>query len=194
MADKKANSLNENSSIEDIREYVNYIMQKKEISPTDNTKAEEFNDRYSTEIEEFDKLKTKVLKYIVYKKRTEKEVRTKFSSSDVNQDMLEDVIEDLKANNYINDNNYIERAMNEFIAINTLSLKEIKNKLYAKGISNDIIEKYFSDNEETLGEYEQKCARKIAIKKQSQMDIQDIEAFLYRKGYSRESIKQAFEE
>lgn len=194
MADKKANSLNENSSIEDIREYVNYIMQKKEISPTDNTKAEEFNDRYSTEIEEFDKLKTKVLKYIVYKKRTEKEVRTKFSSSDVNQDMLEDVIEDLKANNYINDNNYIERAMNEFIAINTLSLKEIKNKLYAKGISNDIIEKYFSDNEETLEEYEQKCARKIAIKKQSQMDIQDIEAFLYRKGYSRESIKQAFEE
>lgn len=146
------------------------------------------------EIVEFDKLKTKVLKYIVYKKRTEKEVRTKFSSSDVNQDMLEDVIEDLKANNYINDNNYIERAMNEFIAINTLSLKEIKNKLYAKGISNDIIEKYFSDNEETLEEYEQKCARKIAIKKQSQMDIQDIEAFLYRKGYSRESINQAFEE
>lgn len=146
------------------------------------------------EIVEFDKLKTKVLKYIVYKKRTEKEVRTKFSSSDVNQDMLEDVIEELKANNYINDNNYIERAMNEFIAINTLSLKEIKNKLYAKGISNDIIEKYFSDNEETLEEYEQKCARKIAIKKKSQMDIQDIEAFMYRKGYSRESIKQAFEE
>ena len=32
-------------------------------------------------IEEFDSVKTKVLKYIMYKKRTEKEVRQKFSSS-----------------------------------------------------------------------------------------------------------------
>ena len=30
------------------------------------------------DIEEFDKLKTKVLKYILYKKRTEQEIRQKF--------------------------------------------------------------------------------------------------------------------
>jgi SOS response regulatory protein OraA/RecX len=46
-------------------------------------------------IEEFDKLKTKILKYIMYKKRTEKEVIQKFSSS-VDQNLLEDVIEHLK--------------------------------------------------------------------------------------------------
>lgn len=146
------------------------------------------------EIVELDKLKTKVLKYIVYKKRTEKEVRTKFSSSDVDQNMLEDVIENLKENGYINDENYIQRAVNEFLSINTLSLKEIRNKLYAKGISNDIIDNYFSNNQFELEEYEKKCAKKIVCKKQLQMEKEDIEAFLYRKGYSRESIREAFED
>ena len=86
-----------------------------------------YNDIENLEL--FDKLKTKVLKYVLYKKRTEKEVRQKFSSSDVNQNMLEDVIENLKENGCISDEKYIERAINEFLAINTLSLKEMRNKL-----------------------------------------------------------------
>ena len=46
-------------------------------------------------IEEFDNAKTKVLKYILFKKRTEKEVRQKFSSS-LDENLLDDVIENLK--------------------------------------------------------------------------------------------------
>ena len=124
-------------------------------------------------IEEFDKLKTKVLKYIMYKKRTEREVIQKFSSS-VDQNLLEDVIEHLKEIGYINDENYIERAVNEFMAINTLSIKEMKNK-------------------DEILEYEINCARKIIIKKQTQMEKEEIEQFLYRKGYSSENIREAFE-
>ena len=45
-------------------------------------------------IEEFDKTKTKILKYIMYKKRTENEIRTKFNTID--EDLLEDSIEYLK--------------------------------------------------------------------------------------------------
>ncbi len=182
--------LNKNSSIEDIRAYIDDIMKKSSnnISKKSNNIDLEINN-----IEEFDKLKTKVLKYIVYKKRTEKEVRTKFSSSDVDQNLLDDVIENLKENGYINDENYIQRAVNEFLAINTLSLKEIRNKLYAKGISSDIIDTYFSIHKDELEEYELNSAKKLAVKKQNQMDKEELEAFLYRKGYSRENIKQVFE-
>ena len=74
------------------------------------------------ELEEFDRLKTKVLKYIMYKKRTEHEIRRKFSNVD-NQEMLEDVIENLKEIGYINDENYINRAVAEFMNLNNLSLK-----------------------------------------------------------------------
>ena len=88
-------------------------------------------------IQEFDNIKTKMLKYIMYKKRTEKEVRQKFSSS-VDEILLDDVIENLKELGYINDLRYVERAVNEFVAINTLSIREIEYKLYSKGISKSL--------------------------------------------------------
>ena len=43
---------------------------------------------------EFDKLKTKVLKYALYKKRSEAEIRRKFAEN--SGEMLDEVIENLK--------------------------------------------------------------------------------------------------
>ena len=43
-------------------------------------------------LEEFDEAKTKVLKYILYKKRTENEVKVKFSRV-MQEDLLNDVID-----------------------------------------------------------------------------------------------------
>ena len=58
-------------------------------------------------IEEYDKEKTKVLKYIIYKKRSEQEIRNKFAKT-IDENMLEDIIEYLKEANYINDKEFIE--------------------------------------------------------------------------------------
>ena len=129
----------------------------------------------------------------MYKKRTEKEVKQKFSSI-YDENILEDVIQNLKDNGYINDENYLERAVNEFMAINTLSIKEIRNKLYTKGVKSSLIDDYFSKHECELEEYETKCAKKIIIKKQNQLENKQIELFLYKKGYKSENVKQAFEE
>ena len=83
-------------------------------------------------IEEYDKEKSKVLKYVLYKKRSKKEVQNKFYNVIANE-MLHDIIEELEENGYIDDNNYIERAINEFMALNNLSLKEVRYKLMSKG-------------------------------------------------------------
>ena len=112
---------------------------------------------------EYDKNKTKILKYIMYKKRTEKEIIQKFSNT-IEKDMLEDIIEELKENGYINDKLYIQKAVTEYMSLQNLSIKEIEYKLYSKGISNDIIEKYFSSIIEQLEEYELQSAKNI-IKK-----------------------------
>ena len=103
-------------------------------------------------IKEYDKYKTKVLKYVIYKKRTENEIRRKFEN-EIEQDMLDDIIEELKENKYISDEQYIERAVNEYIALKNLSLKQIKYKLQSKGVSNYLIEDYFSKNSENLKKY-----------------------------------------
>lgn len=144
-------------------------------------------------IEEFDKEKTKVLKYVLYKKRTEREIRQKFEST-IEEEILNDVIEDLKENGYISDNIYVQRAINEFIALKNLSLKEMRYKLLAKGVSNDIIDEYFYDNRDKLEEFEKQSIRKIYYKKQGLMEIEEIIQFLTKKGYKLDNIKDVLSE
>lgn len=141
-------------------------------------------------IEEFDRQKTKILKYIIFKKRTEYEVRQKFKSI-LEDDLLEDIIMDLKENLYINDEQYIERAVNEFMAINTLSIKQIKYKLYSKGLKGDLIENYIENHEEELKEYEKNNAEKIVQKKINAVEEEKLRNFLKSKGYKEDSIKSA---
>lgn len=134
------------------------------------------------DIKEFDNQKTKILKYIMYKKRTEHEVRTKFKNQ-IDEDMLDDIIEYLKEANYINDYEFIEKQVNEYMLLKTMSIKEIRYKLYGKGLDKKLIEKYIDENYERLQEYENECIEKIKTKKSQTMDEQEIQQYLYRKGY-----------
>ena len=136
-------------------------------------------------IEEYDKQKTKILKYIIYKKRTEQEIRTKFKST-VDENMIEDIIEYFKEAGYINDYEFIEKQVNEYMALKTMSIKEIKYKLYSKGLDKRLVEKYIDENYDKLKEYELKCIEKIKIKKAQTMEEQEIKQYLYRKGYQSE--------
>ena len=144
-------------------------------------------------IEEYDKFKQKMLKYIMYKKRSETEIRQKFADSDEN--MLEDAIEYFKELNYINDNIYVERAIKEFMAINTLSIKEISYILYNKGIDRKTVDNYIYTHREELLDYEIECATKLVNKKMTTEDDEEkVREFLFKKGYMSETINIAFDE
>lgn len=140
-------------------------------------------------IEEFDKAKTKVMNYIMYKKRTEYEVKNKFKKT-LEENLLNDIIEYVKEAGYLSDSNYIERAVAEFMAIKNLSKKEISYKLYSKGINKNLIEDYFQIHNEELYEYELKSARTIYNKKINIMDEEEIKNYLRKKGYREDIIKE----
>lgn len=144
-------------------------------------------------IEEFDQQKTKVLKYILYKKRTEQEVRKKFSNT-IDENMLEDIIEYLKEANYIDDHEFIEKTVNNFIALKNLSIKEMQYKLIAKGLNKNEIEDYLYENKEELEQYEIKSAKNIRYKKSIAMEPEEIKQYLLKKGYQLENINKAMEE
>ena len=144
-------------------------------------------------IEEFDKAKTKVLKYIVYKRRTEQEVRQKFQK-EFDEEMFEDIIEYLKDAKYIDDEEYIEKIINNFKILKNLSNKELKYKLMAKGLDRNLIEDYFYENKEELEEYEIKSATNIILKKSRDMEQDEIKSYLLKKGYKQSSINLAFED
>ncbi len=141
----------------------------------------------------FDEQKSKVLKYILYKKRTENEVRKKFENV-IDEYMLDDIIEYLKEAKYIDDKQYIERTINNFQILKNLSLVEVKNKLITKGIRKDDIEDYFYENKEKLENYEIKSIKNIIQKKQKDMEFDKIKLYLLKKGYKSDNINLAIEE
>ena len=75
-------------------------------------------------IKEFDAQKTKVFKYITYKKRTEQEVRNKFRGQ-IEENMLEEIIDYLKEAKYIDDYDFIERQVREYMNLKTMSIVEM---------------------------------------------------------------------
>ena len=141
----------------------------------------------------FDEQKSKVLKYILYKKRTENEVRKKFENV-IDEYMLDDIIEYLKEAKYIDDKQYIERTINNFQILKNISLVEVKNKLITKGIRKDDIEDYFYENKEKLENYEIKSIKNIIQKKQKDMEFDKIKLYLLKKGYKSDNINLAIEE
>ena len=132
----------------------------------------------------------KILRYILYKKRTENEVRTKFKN-DIDEEMLEDAIEYLKEAKYIDDEDYIEKTINNFKILKKMSIMELKYKLQAKGLNKDLIEDYIYQNNDELIEYEISSAEKIILRKEQEKP--EIVAYLMKKGYKRDNINKAFE-
>lgn len=133
-------------------------------------------------LKEFDEQKTKVFKYITYKKRTEQEVRNKFRGQ-IEEEMLEEIIDYLKEAKYLDDYEFIEKQVREYMNLKTMSITEMKYKLATKGLDRKLIEKYIDNNYEELKEYEERCIEKIKIKKAGTMEEQELQQYLYRKGY-----------
>ena len=141
-------------------------------------------------VEEFDKEKTKVLKYVLYKKRSENENKKKIEN-EIEQNLLEDIISYLKEANYIDDKEYIRKTINNFMALKNLSIREIEYKLLSKGIKKEDIEDYIYENKEELNQYEIKSATNIANKKSTSLEIEEIKQYLLKKGYNKENINIA---
>ena len=133
------------------------------------------------ELKEFDEQKTKVFKYITYKKRTEQEVRNKFRGQ-IKEEMLEDIIEYLKEAKYLDDYEFVEKQVREYMNLKTMSIKEMKYKLATKGLDRKLIEEYIENNYEELKEYEDRCIEKVKAKKSGATE-EEIYQYLYRKGY-----------
>ena len=140
-------------------------------------------------VEEFDENKTKVMSYVLYKKRTEYEVRKKFCNA-IEENMLEDIIEYIKEAGYINDAEYVKKLFNEYMNLKSMSIREIKNKVYAKGVYVDYIEDYICENREALEEYELNSAKKLIDKKKRTTEPQKLKAYLLNKGFMTETLEK----
>lgn len=83
--------------------------------------------------------KSKAFVYISYKFRTEKEVRLKLEDESFNSNIIEKVLNELKAEGYINDNLYIRKYLHDRRKLNPKSKRMLMVELKKKGIDKELI-------------------------------------------------------
>ena len=135
----------------------------------------------------------KLMKYVIFQKRTEAEVRQKCQKLNYAENYTEEVVEYLKENEYINDEKYVEKYIANVMKLKKASIYEIKINLLKKGVDEKYIDAYVSERYDELIEFEEQSAKKIVKKKIAQNEKDRIKRYLKSKGYLYNSISMAID-
>lgn len=136
-------------------------------------------------------LDSKLMKYVLFKKRTEYEVKEKCKSLNYTQDYIDEIIEYLKEAEYINDEIYIVKYINDLLKLKKASIAEVKYDLMKRGIDFDRLNPDLIDS---LYEHEIESANYLAVKKYKSGDsIEKIKRYLNGKGYAYSNIVKAID-
>ena len=134
----------------------------------------------------------KIMKYVLFKKRTENEVRKKCTMLNYEESYIDEVIEYLKEAGYINDKIYIQKYINDITKLKHMSIAQIRMDLIQRGVDSDLIENCIND--EMINQFEFESALYLLNKKlRSGDDIEKIKRFLFNKGYSYSNISKAID-
>ncbi|MBI5127268.1 RecX family transcriptional regulator [Candidatus Roizmanbacteria bacterium] len=138
--------------------------------------------------------------FLKFRPRSEKEIRNylykKVAKTHWSRDDAEKVIEELKEENLIDDKKFIDLFVRDRTALKPKGKKLLIRELKLKGIADELIEKYFSENEVD----EEKLALQILSKRwprykslTSQKRFEKAARFLLSRGFSYELVKRSFE-
>lgn len=134
----------------------------------------------------------KIMRYVLFKKRTVDEVRKKCATLKYEEDYIEEIIDYLKEAKYIDDEVYVTKYVNDIKKLKHVSIAQMRNDLLRRGVDVNIIENILSDEE--IYEYELESANYLAIKKlKSGEEIEKIKRFLLNKGYSYSNVSKAID-
>lgn len=162
------------------------------------SKGMEITEQELSEIQDYAQFsysKNLALYHLSFKQRTAKEVKDYLTQHDIQPEIISQVLDNLKKDNWINDRKYA----NSFIQSNLLTGDKgafvLKQKLSQKGISSTIIEEELSQFDFT--ELTDKVTQKLLKKHQGKLPskaLQDkILQSLINKGFSYSQAKTAYQ-
>ena len=142
--------------------------------------------------EEYIKARTRAIKYIIYKMRTSTEVYNKLIELGFPEKEVCKVIRDLIDLEYINDEEYVRKFIESNKKTKKFSKNMVKIKLKNKGISDDIIEKYFYELDVSDIDAIIKLLEKKKFLKTIDFDERNkIKLYCVRKGFSISDVNKA---
>lgn len=139
-------------------------------------------------MEEFEKYLNKIFRYLSFRPRSEKEVRDFLKGKKVPEDISDKVLTYLFDHHYINDEEFTKWWIEQRTKFRAKGQRLIIMELKQKGISQEIIDRVF-DNQETL--LRQGFGGQAGIKSQAELAKTIVEKKLPKyKGLSKHEIYQ----
>lgn len=136
------------------------------------------------------------LKFLGYRMRSEREIVQRLRREELPPEAVERALDFLKKYGYIDDRRFAESFINEKKRLKGYGGMRLKQELFAKGISREIIDEFsglMSEDSESLirAAIEKKLGgRRIEDRKEEQR----LMGFLARRGFSFEDIREAIRE
>src|SRR5687768_15020753 len=90
-------------------------------------------------MDQFEKYYNKALRFLGYRARSEKEMRDSLLKKKAPQEIIERIITKLKAQKFLNDEEFTRLWIDQRTRVNKKSLRIIKLELQRKGIDRDMI-------------------------------------------------------
>jgi len=141
--------------------------------------------------QEYIKARARAVKYIMYKLRTSTEVYNKLIELEFPEKEVVKVIDDLTRLEYINDEEYTKKFIESNKKTKKLSKNMIKLKLKGKGITDDLIEKYFEESGISDIDAIIKLLEKKKFLKTMDFDEKNkIKLYCVRKGFSISDVNK----
>lgn len=148
---------------------------------------------------EFAKIYNRVLKFLSYRPRSQKELADWFAKKSVGGQTQKLVLKKLKRLGYVDDRKFAEWWIEQRISFRPRGARLIKLELLKKGISREAIERLFE--EINIDFSEEKRAKRAAEKKFKSLknltrpkQKEKLSQFLLRRGFSWETIRKVLDD
>jgi len=140
LKDDKYRITLDNGTVIDIYEDViikNNLLYKKEIDINLLNQIESDN--------EYQKVYDMALKYIMVRLRSVNEIKVYLKKKNVSLEVIEDVVDKLIKNNFLNDDNFARAFIQDKLNFTSMGKYKLINELNILKVDNDIIDKYIND-------------------------------------------------
>ncbi len=142
-----------------------------------------------------DEAKNTALGFLGRRLRTEREVRIKLSDR-FSENVINEVIKDLKRVNLINDDEYVGCFVRDRLKLNPWGKNRIKLELEKRGICPEVIE----NNQEFQNINEEEIIKHIILKKHNEYNTsipaedKKLRDLLYRRGFDPDNINNTLKQ
>jgi len=154
-------------------------------------------DRFSSliELNKLFHIKQRAFRLLGRRQHSSSELRRKLWNKDYEQKLIDEVIEDLKKNGYLDDREFIRAFVAEKSKAKNWSSKKIKGELFKRGVASKLIDEMLS---EQPTESDLESAMKLAKKKNEVLLKRNLEpkemrnklsTYLFSKGFDYDLIK-----